>query len=273
MGRVKADGRGGFYWDPNDTGVDQSGGTWSPGPVDTAPGPSGPSDQPNITLKPGPYDYQPFDTAGGGAPAAPAAPQVNYDRYNVPLGFDIQKWQNPQYHSLKYDTGRALQQYGTQNSGQIQAAVNAVKALYPQYDVSYGGQGDRLMIGGRPVDVSQGFASGRGRLNWQDAGSAAANGGVPAYVPPGTSYQYPGFQAPQIPGQPTAGNLANNVLATLFPNGTAPAGLLDQLLALYQQWVGAQNKVPIEAQINALLNGNLPGAKTTTVTGAKTGVK
>lgn len=168
----------------------------------------------------------------------------------IPPGFDATKWNDPNYHSVKYDTGRSLQQFGASTPAQIQQAVDAVRKAYPTYNLTYGGQGDRVTVDGRPIDVSNSFNTGRGTLQWGDW-TAGPGGSAPSG--PGAA----GLRAPSIPGQPTAAEFTHNVQAV---HGLPPdvlqrvAALTEQLWAARNAHAPAQVTQAYETSINDIVN-------------------
>lgn len=189
MGRVKSDGKGGYYYDENDSGPDQSGGTWAPGGASASSSGSGGSSNVAPTSYPG--GSSTFDERTGQygippnlkdipSPPSPFTGSGTTRAYAPIQGFDTTKLQNTGYSSGKYTPAlRTFSAYlgsgGQVSRGNLQGAVSYAQANGHPGAHAVGDDKIDFGDGNGPIDVVQ--SNGSVWFNNQP-GAGGGSGGV-----------------------------------------------------------------------------------------------
>lgn len=233
MGRIKDDGRGGWVYDPNDEGPDQSGGRVDP-----------------TTLAGWGGAPTPPPTAQAAAP--PAAPGANPDpnryeqgrTYNEMSGWNTAKLNDLSHSGAKYDFARAVQTLGTSGAdarGNLGAITDWLNTRgYPGAKVV---GADKIDFGQGPVDV----LTSNNQWWWNPTGgqggaNAAGAGGMGLPGAPGAGAAPATFGAAAAGGRQGSWGMGS-------PQGGA---LFDLLMQRAQQSLNVNPNDPIiKGQVDA----------------------
>lgn len=189
-------------------------------PSDIAPNLFGDVNEPGPTPPPMPR-------SSASAPSFPAPGRGWSAGSSQPLpGFDLTKWQDPNFHDAKYDYGHAASALGGAGETQIPLIMNYLRDM--GYNVEWSG-GDHAVVDGIPIDLSEDYGpGGKNQPHWEGIPGATGTGATgtdsgTSPVPTPTSRKTSGSGGSTGTGSGSFGDFMSSFGSLLPPQPSRPS--------------------------------------------------